>query len=157
MFRSAALAISGHLCDKWQSLKREEASGMGSGIEKRRPVPLIRQIEMRGILSFLSEFGAPLRDLLLRASLPVQLAEDARGFASARSMLRFVGEAARHTATPDLCWRAVTATPVEEFGTWGAPVTRATTLRSAIHTFCAAYSRDVPFSELGLEFGEECA
>lgn len=121
------------------------------------PVPLTRQSEARPILQELREIGAPTGRLLAAAKLPTSFEEPGDGFVPARSMLRFVGLAARSQGIPDLCWRGVQRARPDQLGGWGYAVARCWTLRGAILTFCDHYARDVPFVELGLEVDDEQA
>ncbi len=121
------------------------------------PIALIRQTEILPILDVLRQAGAGTGKLLREVELPETLEEREDGFVPFRSLLRFIGHAARSQDVPDLCWKAVQQARPERLGGWGQAVSRCSTLRSAILTFCEYFSRDAPLMELGLEVDDEVA
>jgi AraC-like DNA-binding protein len=130
---------------------------MLSSTVAQRPsaIPLIRQSDALPALEMLGEVGAPIGKLLRKSELPESFQEGGDGFIPFRTMLGFVGHAARSQDIPDLCWRGVLQTGVDQLGGWGEAVARCRTLRRAILTFCERFRQDAPMMELGLEFGDE--
>jgi hypothetical protein len=59
------------------------------------PVPLIDQVEIRSVFSFLDGHGVLTGDLLAQAYLPAPTSERKSRVVSARSLLRFLSLAAR--------------------------------------------------------------
>jgi AraC-like DNA-binding protein len=120
-------------------------------------IPLIRQSDALPPLDVIGEAGAPIGKLLLQSGLPESFQEGGGGFIPIRTMLGFVGHAARSQDIPDLCWRGVLQARVDHLGGWGEAVARCRTLRRAILTFCERFRQDAPMMELGLDFGDETA
>jgi AraC-like DNA-binding protein len=121
------------------------------------PILLVRQTIVQPMLDVLDDAGAPTARLLRETGLPESLQEREDGFLPFGSLLSFVGHSARSQDIPDLCWRGLLRARTRPSGGWSEAVSRCTTLRSAILTFCDSFVRDIPFMKLGLEVGDEYA
>ena len=96
------------------------------------PIHLVRQTDALPLLEALRQAGAPIGKLLREAELPEALQERQDGFIPFRSMLRFVGLAARSQDMPDVSWRGVLHAGADQLGGWGRAVSECRTLRRAI-------------------------
>ena len=141
----------------WSRLLTRRRSKGNSSLGSPSPIPLVRQTDALPMLEALRQAGAPIGKLLREAELPEALQERQDGFIPFRSMLRFVGLAARSQDMPDVSWRGVLHAGADQLGGWGRAVSECRTLRRAILTFCEYFSRDAPLMELGLDVGDEYA